>query len=388
MKKILLLPLFTMESGHHRSSNALMESLKKHDPYMQCEKVDFLSYMNSGIEKFISHLYLNWINNIPSVYSTFYNQFFNKESKILQSTYEAIFLEKMEQLIEQKQPDLIICTHSFPSFLVNKLKEYGVCKIPVVNVYTDFFINDLWGKTHIDMHLVPSKDTKEQLIKASIPEENILITGIVTNDKFLKRKKEKSEKEKVHILVAGGSLGLGKQLSSLKDCVDSKLVEYRVLCGSNSKLYEEIDSLNSDSIKPLSYITSPEQMNHLYNWADALITKPGGVTISEAIKKKLPIFIHSVLPGQEEVNMDYLAKRGLVRKLNNNVLIEEQILSVLNNPIALFDIRKSMHLFLSDIEINSCEEVAEFIFNRMTKRTINKRVQYIDHIFSRLYYSL
>jgi UDP-N-acetylglucosamine:LPS N-acetylglucosamine transferase len=238
------------------------------------------------------------------------------------------------------------------------------------------------------MHLVPSKDTKEQLIKASIPEENILITGIVTNDKFLKRKKEKSEKEKVHILVAGGSLGLGKQLSSLKDCVDSKLVEYRVLCGSNSKLYEEIDSLNSDSIKPLSYITSPEQMNHLYNWADALITKPGGVTISEAIKKKLPIFIHSVLPGQEEVNMDYLAKRGLVRKLNNNVLIEEQILSVLNNPIALFDIRKSMQLFLSDIEINSCEEVAKFIFNRMTKRTINKRVQYIDHIFSRLYYSL
>jgi UDP-N-acetylglucosamine:LPS N-acetylglucosamine transferase len=294
----------------------------------------------------------------------------------------------MEQLIEQKQPDLIICTHSFPSFLVNKLKGYGVCKTPIVNVYTDFFINDLWGKKHIDMHFVPSKVTKEQLIKASVPKENIIISGIVTNDHFLNRKKRKLEKEKVHVLVAGGSLGLGKQLSFLKDSAGSDLIEYRVLCGSNNKLYEKIASLKTDSIKPLTYITSPQQMNHLYNWADALVTKPGGVTISEALKKKIPIFIHSALPGQEERNMDYLLQQGLVQKLNKNKLIDDQIFAILNNPVALFEIKKAIHLFLSDIEMNNCKEVASYILNRLTNQSLNKRSHYIDQIFSRIYYSL
>lgn len=50
-------------------------------------------------------------------------------------------------------------------------------------------------------------------------------------------------------------------------------------------------------------------MNQLYNKADAILTKPGGVTISEALQKKLPILVHTSLPGQEEINLDYLLEK-------------------------------------------------------------------------------
>ncbi|WP_180271341.1 MGDG synthase family glycosyltransferase [Fredinandcohnia onubensis] len=388
MKKILVLPLFTMESGHHRAADALIDSFKKKNSYIQCEKLDFLTYLNPLFEKSISNMYLKWINNKPIIYSKFYKHFFFKKSVILRSIYETLFLEKMEQLLGEKQPDLIICTHSFPSFLVNKLKEYGVCKTPMINVYTDFFINDLWGINHVDMHCVPSKEIKNELIKASVPKENIIITGIVTNDLVSKRQVRQANKKKTHILVSGGSLGLGNQISFLKQPVNSSFVEYRVLCGSNAKLFNEIVSLNINSIKPLPYITCSEQMNHLYNWADALITKPGGVTISEGIKKRIPIFIHSVLPGQEEINMNYLEQKGLVQKLNRNKSVEEQVVTFLKNPTAIININKAINLFLSELEMYSCEEVASYIVEKVTSQTSNKRVQYLDQIFSRIYCGL
>ncbi|WP_189655104.1 MGDG synthase family glycosyltransferase [Bacillus sp. HNG] len=388
MKNILVLPLFTMESGHHRTADVLISSFKKQDSYINCEKVDFLTYMNPVLEKSISNLYLKWISNWPVNYSRFYKRFFSKKSDILHSLYEALFLEKMEQLLEEKLPDLVICTHSFPSFLVNKLKEYGVCSTPMINVYTDFFVNDLWGISQVDMHFVPSKEIKAELIKASVPEENIIITGIITSDLASKRKCRSTNKRKIRILVSGGSLGLGNQLFFLKQSVNKDLIEYRVLCGLNAKLYREISSLNLNLIKPLPYITCPEQMNHLYNWADALITKPGGVTISEAIKKRIPIFIYSVLPGQEEINMNYLEKKGLVRKLNKARTVEEQVVTALKNPVALIKMNKANELFLSEIEMNSCLEVANYILEKVTSKNSNKRIQYLDQILSRIYCSL
>ena len=43
-------------------------------------------------------------------------------------------------------------------------------------------------------------------------------------------------------------------------------------------------------------------MNVLYDKADAIITKPGGITITECLWKQVPIFVYEALPGPEEMN--------------------------------------------------------------------------------------
>ena len=57
-------------------------------------------------------------------------------------------------------------------------------------------------------------------------------------------------------------------------------------------------------------------MNKLYDQVDAIITKPGGVTVSEALRKRLPIFVHSTLPGQEQINLHVLKSQKLVFELD------------------------------------------------------------------------
>ncbi|WP_191559361.1 MGDG synthase family glycosyltransferase [Metabacillus idriensis] len=386
MKKVLFLPLFTMNSGHHQAASALMEAFSRENPSIICEKIDFLSYVSKPLEHVISTQYLNGIKYFSGSYNTFYKHFFKKTSRVMQYTYELLFLEKMEMLITQKQPDLIICTHSFPSFLISKLKEYGVCEIPVINCYTDFFKNSLWGGERIDWHFVPSADFKQQLIEESVSPDQIVITGILTNDAFKRKKREKRiNKEKLHVLIAGGSQGVGDHFSLLDKVEES--VEYRVLCGSNHQLYQKLSELKSSSIIPLSYISSPQTMNELYDWADVLVTKPGGVTTSEALKKNLPIFVHSVLPGQEEINVEYLQEKGFIYRLNDEEPLIQQIQAKLDNEAMAFKMRKNSNQYFDEMEVQSNTDLFHFIEDRMMN---DAKVQdaRLDLIFSKIYSTL
>jgi len=52
-------------------------------------------------------------------------------------------------------------------------------------------------------------------------------------------------------------------------------------------------------------------IDELMDAADVLITKPGGVTCSEAIAKGIPMILLEPIPGQEEDNLEYLLEQRL-----------------------------------------------------------------------------
>jgi UDP-N-acetylglucosamine:LPS N-acetylglucosamine transferase len=88
-----------------------------------------------------------------------------KKNKAIDFLLSSTLKSKMEELITKESPDFIICTHAFPSYLVNELKQEGKSLPPVFNVYTDFFINDIWGRKYIDYHFVSSEEMESTLIK-------------------------------------------------------------------------------------------------------------------------------------------------------------------------------------------------------------------------------
>jgi processive 1,2-diacylglycerol beta-glucosyltransferase len=124
-------------------------------------KIDLLSYTSSTLEKVITKSYLKWIQYAPGTYEWVYKHFAYSGSPTKVKWYYHLFLSKMKQLLAEEQPDIIICTHGFPSLLLSHLKRKGRLQTPVVNVYTDFFINKVWGKQGIDAHFVPNQQLKD-----------------------------------------------------------------------------------------------------------------------------------------------------------------------------------------------------------------------------------
>ena len=121
------------------------------------------------------------------------------------------------------------------------------------------------------------------------------------------------------VLISGGNLGVGaidELLQIIAEVKPPLRIQYSVLCGKNKKLYEKLRRMQKSHIIPYPYIDCRKKMNSLYDQVDAILTKPGGVTISESLFKRKPIFIFDALPGQEEINLEQLKKLGLVFHLN------------------------------------------------------------------------
>lgn len=63
----------------------------------------------------------------------------------------------------------------------------------------------------------------------------------------------------------------------------------------------------------LGFVTN---MHELMAISDLIITKPGGLTSSEALAMGKPILILDPIPGQEAANSDFLLERGAASKVN------------------------------------------------------------------------
>ncbi|GMB09926.1 MGDG synthase family glycosyltransferase [Thermolongibacillus altinsuensis] len=368
--KILVLPLFQMQSGHHQVADTLIYSLQRKFSNIVCKKLDFLSYCNEQIEKRVADFYLRWISVHPHSYEWMYNRWMKKLDHSHLEPWRFYFERKMKRLIEEEQPDFIICTHSFPSHILERLKKQRLIEVPVVNVYTDFFINGVWGKTAIDYHFVPHQEAKEELVKKyNVPKENVIVTGIPVHEQIVRVPEMKKGAEKKHILVAGGNQGLGKMKDFLKR-TEGAIFTYSVLCGKNEELYNELMSWDHPSVRPLPYISCPKEMNALYDQADAIVTKPGGVTMSEALLKKLPAFTISYLPGQEHINLRYLMRHGLIYRLSD--CYERQLEHILRDEMEMNRLERRMKEYEKQIE-QTAQEALEHIIEKSERRQKLKR---------------
>jgi processive 1,2-diacylglycerol beta-glucosyltransferase len=368
LRRILLLPLLdSLPSGHHQVAKAMMEYVGRRSKEIECKKVDLLHSWSPAIEEMVTTTYLSWIQRFPASYAWVYRKLaYQLKGQRSYKHYELLFLRRLEKIISVEKPDLIICTHAFPSYLVNILKRDGACKVPVVNVYTDFFINDVWGKEMVEHHFVANSTMKAQLL-SRIPERNIFVTGIPTSESISNRPRLKKAGSPIHIILSGGSAGLGNILEVLKGASHDERLYFHVLCGNNKELYQKIMELNLGNVQPLLYISSREEMDELYDRADAIITKPGGVTISEAVKKMIPIFVTSALPGQEEINLKHLSEQGLVFTLEEGD-IGKQVLNVLTNELMMEQYRRSVDQYLGDLELQTPNEIYHFIQSLLFSR--------------------
>ncbi|WP_249872323.1 MGDG synthase family glycosyltransferase [Oceanobacillus saliphilus] len=353
MVRILFMPFLQIPSGHHHVADCIQDQLHQSAGEFDCVKVELLSFSFGTIEKLVSSFYLYWIQRFPTIYSQVYKRVVVKKEKPKKNyfLYEVLFLKQVQRILEQTKPDLVICTHSLPSYLLSSLKKRDSWSGTVINVYTDYFINELWGMDEINYHFIPSMDVKNQLLERGMKPDQVFVTGIPVHPSFRVDSQLAKEKTKYTVLISGGNMGAGSIQKLLNRLHPSGTIRYQVLCGKNQKLFQSVDRLNHPSIQAIPYISSKEEMNRLYDQADAIITKPGGVTMSECLWKRIPIFVYEALPGQEEINLNYLKNQGLIFHLDNwNTLtdLEPIIINRIKNDTA--PLHDNLKTYINNIE--------------------------------------
>lgn len=322
-QRILFLSAF-VGTGHTSAAEAVKKALQDSNPELHAVIVDSYRYVGTIFRKIASQGYIQLVQYLPQIYSLFY-EWHHRDSPNL--FMKAKFIQRMaknlKKLLKDFHPDAIVCTHAFPSGVASILKEEF--KIPVINIITDFTVHPFWIHPNTDLYLVGNAELAEILKKNGIPPKRIKVTGIPIDLRF----KVKEDKQKIKtklgldphlktILIMGGGAGIGPMGSILKTLKKLKhSIQVIVATGRNRRLKKKMERSAEALYRPRSGKTAikkvqiygyVDNIHELMSAADLLITKPGGLTSSEALAAELPMVIMRPLPGQEIRNTQYLVK--------------------------------------------------------------------------------
>ncbi|MFC1594433.1 glycosyltransferase [Candidatus Omnitrophota bacterium] len=340
MKKVLFLYI-TEVSGHHSAVNAIEDAIKLFDPQIETKCINAFKYTNPIAEKLVHNIYLRVIKRRPHIWGNMYDnpRVFEKTQRIKKFIHRMNF-KKIDNLIEQFEPDVIVCSQAYPCGMVADYKMTFGRTIPLFAVLTDFAGHSYWLYDGIDYFVVACEEAKKRFVKDGIPEEKISVFGIPIHPKFAisLNKEEIAKKIGVDasvptILIMGGGHGLGpvEKIVQRLDAIEKDL-QIIVITGINKSLLQWLNKRKEVFRKKVLAFEYVDNIDELMEIATVLISKPGGLTSSEALAKNLPLVIMNPIPGQEANNTKYLLEQKVAVSVHDERQVQHVIEELLDDP--------------------------------------------------------
>lgn len=326
-------------SGHDSVARALAEELVYQVPGSTVEIVDTFQYINSVLHKVVVGSYMETLKFTPKVWGYLYDQAEDGERLVdLGQILSKVLSPKLELLLKETNPDVIITTHAFPTGMLAVLKQRGQIKVPLAAVVTDFHVHAFWIHHGVDLYFLPAPDLDFPLVQYGIQRESIFGVGIPIRRQFAREIDAEDARtsllpgELPIALVMGGGLGLGRIESIVKELLQSGTFRVTVVAGKNKRLQETLSNLQDERLKVFGFV---EDMARLMAASQLVISKPGGVTTAEILAMQKPLIIFSSLPGQEDRNTDYLLNKGAAIKVRKLEMLIQEVLALWHSPLRL-----------------------------------------------------
>lgn len=312
--------------GHRRVSYAVEAAMASLDKGIKTQVIDLFEVISPSINKFTLYSYVTTMRKAPYLYGWAYESSYNLSlNNSLNQMISKIGLVKLQGLLENFNPKVILSTYPTYGGMLSEVKRKGLSNIISTVVITDFVAHSQWIHPHVDQYFVPSVEVKYHLIKKGISPETIQITGIPISMEFLlpvdriEVLKEYGLRDNAPvILVMAGIFGMTRGVIEICEAIKELSMDMQavVLCGNDKNLFNKLKSACSErgDIKP---IFGQVDVHKLMNIASLLISKSGGITVSEALAKELPLLIYKPLLGQEYHNTVFLSKTGAGIIVNN-----------------------------------------------------------------------
>lgn len=373
MKKVLI--FYASYGGGHLSA---AKSIKKHidENYkdVHTEMIDCVKYINKALDKVTTAAYREMAKKAPWAWEKVYYKSQNGLLGKFSTVSNKIMAVKMAKLFREFKPDVVISTHPFGSQMTSYLKQKRKTNCYLATIMTDFASHDQWliGNKFVNSYFVSNSSMKDIMIKEnSIPENKIFVTGIPISNRFLKKYNKENiynylkikPNKKTILFFGGGEYGLGKNrtVNILKSLTEFSNIQVIAIAGKNKKMRQEFEEIvknnnKQDIIKILSFT---DKVPELMSISNLVITKPGGLTVSESLASNLPLIVINPIPGQEEENAEFLEKAGCAIWLKKKENTKEILTNILSNEEKLKSMSENS---LKLAKPNSTQDICNIIF--------------------------
>ncbi|MEE1218968.1 MAG: glycosyltransferase [Ruminococcus sp.] len=325
--KILILSAST-GGGHKRAAAAIENKIKSISPETEVVTVDALKAIGKVYDKTVCEGYHFMATKIPQVYGGFY-KITDQDTPIYKAVMGSNTLmgKKLLKIIEDHSPDAIIICHPFVTTMISKLKHEGKITAKAISLITDYDAHRTYIVSDMDAYVLPEPHMALKLEKEfNVDKKLIYPYGIPILDKFSEPfdrealcRRAGLDPDKRTVLLMAGSFGVTAVLDFYEALAIQGIgLQFIVITGRNRKLFEHIEELTEelctqDNTKLLYFVENVEDYMHI---ADVIVTKPGGLTVTESLACHLPLAIYNAFPGQEQYNADFLVNAGAAISLH------------------------------------------------------------------------
>ncbi len=331
-------------AGHVRAADALVAAARAASPAMDATHLDVLSLVPKDFRKLYAEQYIKLVEKLPEFWSFLYTRS-DRPSRgtllgRLKRTVERMNTRRLDAEIARLAPDAIVCTHFLPAELLSNERAKGEQLPPIWVQVTDFDVHALWVRPHVDRYCVASEEVAFRLADRGVPRERIVVTGIPVMPQFaapLDRATCAAElgiaPDKFTVLMMAGGAGVGAldEIAARVLAVPGDL-QVVALAGRNAPLLKRLQTLARKfpgRLFPLGFTTTVERVMAA---ADLVVTKPGGLSVSECLAMRRPMLLVSPIPGQEERNADYLLEAGAAVKAIDSATLEFKLARLRAEP--------------------------------------------------------
>ncbi len=372
MKKKILITYASYGSGHKTVANYIYEYFKEHGDY-DLKIVDVMDYASliGKINLKLFNMIFKFQFSLPATIG-----YELSDNKIVTAPYKiytkACLNKKLQKDFLEYNPDLLIATHFFGGIMMGSINKKYHTKTKIITIITDYSSNCMWLQNHKyeDYIVVSNEIVKQEVLKFGVDEKKICPFGIPLSSKFkvtddkekIKLKYNIKNNKPIILFFGGGSMGSNFTYNYLKAILKLKLdVNIIFVAGKNVELQNKVNDLvmkeNTPNITVLGFTND---VSNLLNIATLVITKPGGLSVTEALEMKTPMILIPGNGGQENYNANYVTKNKFGLRVRTPFQLSRVMKKINNNP----EIVQNMYNNLKNQEENKS---IEKLFNLVEK---------------------
>ena len=309
-------------SGHEKAAEAVCGAIRGLRPEAEVELLNGLEGMNPTYQWAFTQGYLDLIHKFPALWGMAYHlldlRWLAWGASKLHRLSNSSHGRSLEGILTRHNPDVFIATHFFPAEVASHMKQQGRLRAKLITVITDYMPHNVWISPGMDAYAVGMELTKQELIRRGVPPQRIHVTGIPIDSKFGRKGDRRQTAGRLGVdpdlftlLIVSGGFGTGpmEQLVEALRSIPERL-QAMVVTGKNTALYHRLENMKTSFPHALKVYGFIDNMDELMDAADLMVTKPGGLSCTEALTKGLPMVLVAPIPGQEARNGRIIEKSG------------------------------------------------------------------------------
>ncbi|MBQ2957423.1 MAG: glycosyl transferase [Clostridia bacterium] len=317
--KVLMLSCNTGQ-GHNTAARAVMEAFEQRG--VECELRDALAFSSELTSKVVSETYVRMANDAPGFFGKLYHASdLITNSYVKSPVYAAnlTYARKLGKYIRENGFDAVITTHVFPAQALGHLSKHEHIDAKTYFIATDYTCHPFTDEVVADRYFIAHADLIGEYVSRGLPRERLCPTGIPVFRKFIEHVSKEEARERLGIgpeakvfLIMTGSMGFGETIPTVETIMkggSEKSLIY-IMTGRNEEMKQEIDRLSEKDPRVIAVPFTTEVPLYM-SAADVLMTKPGGLTTTEAAALNIPLVLSAPIPGCETANANFFEEKRM-----------------------------------------------------------------------------